>query len=1854
MKKIKKTLLIAGGIFSIASASLFSLSFSRNEHYSSYKYEEIDKDQYSFLNNKNLLKSFFTNLTYWKNSRQDSFIFNPKCYSGNPLYSDQRFIANKDDNLTFLKELSINDINKINNQPFGDYKITLQNDARKDEKTVEDQTEQIPNWLDGYRKYVSRLTEGWWREGDPDPSNPGYNFDPDWEPGEIIQTIKKSNYSINWANAQSFKKFTNDYDIKIKTFNNRLSDPKISSVDIAYFDNAYIAYTKFKLSYNDHLEINYDLTKWHGIDLEDAYSLICFLANYNNFKHSQKFMSAFHLQNSSQEIIIDSDTMGKLTTGIDLNIFKGGKSNLEKLQEIAEQMDNETSVGNFIIKYGYEVKPISDGNHFNLIFKIKQLKYKGKDITNSFASKIFNEADTYNFANNFAKNQQSKIQIKNLYNMFYSLFKGKTIMANVPVRFTPSQIYQTYADKTGFVSRLWFKYGVVLNQNNLSNIQENHSFNFKDNLQEDKPIQLEPANGNYGGKWLVHTPLQVNFDTTLEENEVLFINGQKVDVLNRHFVYHLKDLRRSASDEEKIALEKNDSNKPQEELNDHNSRKKNEYIVEIKKFKPGTNNSGEPIATYKIKFVIVEQPINQSFKWFAWDPENNPKQKELITKELTKDGRILVDKEGNPLPNPKYDPTIDPKTGTKNQLIWIKNGTLAKEITKNLKFWYPDIKMLNDFGIFAEGAVLGKGALRNLILDKNIAKKSNVTYYKCKLYDKGSNKWLSPSEIKPKPLSSSNGNSENAYMSEEGIWIVYAATSTSISNIKLVLIDESNSPKNLFWQELENKKDNYGIDLMKKFEPFWQSTLGIYFKKWLIESKHYDKEQLDKLTYDELLPLYNECVNSSWKFADNDNSSIENAINIFNDFKWSKLQNFNGLTDKQAIKDKVLEYIRTNMSSNALTKNLIENKDWFISEFSNITEENKFLEELANVSIYGTEQNQNYEGVKLTLIGKGLYANSRKEIYFRNEAWHVYNPPIDLSTLDIQNEFILNISKKTFEEKNIPEDVVDERYRKAIEKEVINFITNQLLQYQLKTKSSGKEIEMLLNKDVEIANLNEVIAHLMRGKALSSFVGLKLVSKNANLHNYKIINFKNLGEGGKFNLRNLSYILMDNKNVIQETKPSQIRKKVIEIVVNAASKLGLEINNDYQIFAINNDAYWLELVSKYDDPKLKQNKEFYEKLQQALKALQLRKTFKYEGKDKEIEFEPKDLDLKNQLEQYKNSIIEELEREIYNNSLNLEVLYKKILLLPTNKTIGFGYGYIINKANKEYNPAIDPDWKPNPNPDDEDKAVNIFNDFKWSKLQNFNGLTDKQALKDKVLEYIRTNMSSNTLTKNLIENKDWFISEFSNITEENKFLEELANVSIYGTEQNQNYEGVKLTLIGKGLYANSRKEIYFRNEAWHVYNPPIDLSTLDIQSEFILNISKKTFEEKNIPEDVADERYRKAIEKEVINFITNQLLQYQLKTKSSGKEIEMLLNKDVEIANLNEVIAHLMRGKALSSFVGLKLVSKNANLHNYKIINFKNLGEGGKFNLRNLSYILMDNKNVIQETKPSQIRKKVIEIVVNAASKLGLEINNDYQIFAINNDAYWLELVSKYDDPKLKQNKEFYEKLQQALKALQLRKTFKYEGKDKEIEFEPKDLDLKNQLEQYKNSIIEELEREIYNNSLNLEVLYKKILLLPTNKTTGFGYGYIINKANKEYNPAIDPDWKPNPNPDDEDIVSPEDIPKDPNRIKKVVKTWWFPLVVIIGILIFLVASIFIIKSLLRKYGWSFGKRAKRIRRQNENKQTCQEKRSNKRQEKLAKKEAKNLKRQTKKQEKASLKKEKKDKKTKNNPKINNEQNSIN
>lgn len=59
------------------------------------------------------------------------------------------------------------------------------------------------------------------------------------------------------------------------------------------------------------------------------------------------------------------------------------------------------------------------------------------------------------------------------------------------------------------------------------------------------------------------------------------------------------------------------------------------------------------------------------FKWYAWDPENNEHQQLLIEKYVKNErGEYKKDKEGNYINNPLYDPSIDPHTGTKKQLVW--------------------------------------------------------------------------------------------------------------------------------------------------------------------------------------------------------------------------------------------------------------------------------------------------------------------------------------------------------------------------------------------------------------------------------------------------------------------------------------------------------------------------------------------------------------------------------------------------------------------------------------------------------------------------------------------------------------------------------------------------------------------------------------------------------------------------------------------------------------------------------------------------------------------------------------------------------------------------------------------------------------------------------------------------------------------------------------------------------------------------------------------------------------------------------------------------------------------------------
>ena len=47
-----------------------------------------------------------------------------------------------------------------------------------------------------------------------------------------------------------------------------------------------------------------------------------------------------------------------------------------------------TQINNFKVKYGYDVIVNPDAKSFNLVFKVKQIVYKDKDITKDFKEAI--------------------------------------------------------------------------------------------------------------------------------------------------------------------------------------------------------------------------------------------------------------------------------------------------------------------------------------------------------------------------------------------------------------------------------------------------------------------------------------------------------------------------------------------------------------------------------------------------------------------------------------------------------------------------------------------------------------------------------------------------------------------------------------------------------------------------------------------------------------------------------------------------------------------------------------------------------------------------------------------------------------------------------------------------------------------------------------------------------------------------------------------------------------------------------------------------------------------------------------------------------------------------------------------------------------------------------------------------------------------------------------------------------------------------------------------------------------------------------------------------------------------------
>ncbi|AWX69560.1 Mbov_0399 family ICE element protein [[Mycoplasma] anseris] len=173
----------------------------------------------------------------------------------------------------------------------------------------------------------------------------------------------------------------------------------------------------------------------------------------------------------------------------------------------------------------------------------------------------------------------------------------------------------------------------------------------------------------YLGKYIYNSSAKFYFNPQ-DDNVIVYVNGKKLDVINNTFEADLIDKREDPRDNVKIPNYDKDDNLPKEELTDDNSHKKNEYKIVIKKFN-NINVDSEPVITYIYDAEINTKSQGLDFKFYAWNPEENPNQKSLITPYiLDENNKPKLDKEGKPLSNPLYNPLIDPKTGTIKELVW--------------------------------------------------------------------------------------------------------------------------------------------------------------------------------------------------------------------------------------------------------------------------------------------------------------------------------------------------------------------------------------------------------------------------------------------------------------------------------------------------------------------------------------------------------------------------------------------------------------------------------------------------------------------------------------------------------------------------------------------------------------------------------------------------------------------------------------------------------------------------------------------------------------------------------------------------------------------------------------------------------------------------------------------------------------------------------------------------------------------------------------------------------------------------------------------------------------------------------
>ncbi|AGJ90716.1 Mbov_0399 family ICE element protein [Mycoplasma putrefaciens] len=293
-------------------------------------------------------------------------------------------------------------------------------------------------------------------------------------------------------------------------------------------------------------------------------------------------------------------------------------------------------------------------------------------------------------------------------------------------------------------------------------------------------------------------------------------------------------------------------------------------------------NQKEKSNPIDIKIGVKSINPNLSFKWKGWNPEADPSKPENYQQYK------LVTPQIDSKPNPDYDKTINPSTGTRKEIIWVNSDSQVKNFYQDP---YDKNDILNqtsalaNFGYIAEASVVNSGA--NYLFNNNDPSgfgsiKSAVSDLNKSIGEIEINKYDDNFTNATKQTNTNQNSALEIFsLSRPGIYhynipikdFVEQKNTFDPSKIQSENITPKIGSSLHKYLIINNKKDKYqsflkiygninakkkNKDKIPKIQSFWESPAGQHLKFFLIHNQLI-KSSLDveKYSYEEIVSLWN-------------------------------------------------------------------------------------------------------------------------------------------------------------------------------------------------------------------------------------------------------------------------------------------------------------------------------------------------------------------------------------------------------------------------------------------------------------------------------------------------------------------------------------------------------------------------------------------------------------------------------------------------------------------------------------------------------------------------------------------------------------------------------------------------------------------------------------------------------------------------------------------------------------------------------------------------------------------------------------------------------------------------------------